>query len=318
MELKQKPEDFIVEEVIELDKRQGNYLYAKLVKKNYNTIDAINLISKVLNIQRNDIGFAGNKDKVAITTQYISLYKVKKEDLLKLNIKDIKVIPLYSGFTPIFLGQLTGNNFRIKNDLKLRRLRLDAMVNYYGEQRFSSNNKDVGKAILLKNYKKACLLINDPKVNSLLKINNNAEKALKLLDRRLLSLYINAFQSYLWNEIAKSYIRENYRKYITYKDLLFIERPKTNVTIPLISYDTKFKNPLVKRIYFNLMRKEGITQENYEYGLLPKLISKTGYRQLFIKVRNFRISRDHIEFFLPKGSYDTIFIKNIEALLSKQ
>lgn len=317
MELKQKPEDFIVEEIIDLDRRAGAYIYVKLVKRNLNTIDVINQISKILNIPRIQIGFAGNKDKVAITTQYISLNNIKKEQIQAIHIPDVKLTPLHSGSKPIFLGQLLGNNFRVKSNIRIRGLRIDSMVNYYGQQRFSSNNKDVGKAILLKNYKEACRLINDQRINNFLKNTNNAEKALKLLDKRLLSLYVNAYQSYLWNEVAKTFIRENYRKYINYDNLLFVERPKSNMQIPLISYDTVFKNPYIKRIYFNLMKKESIKTSDYEESIFPKLISKTGYRPLFVKVRNFHASGDFIEFFLPKGSYATIFMKYLEALTKK-
>ena len=315
MELKQNPEDFIVHEIIDLDRKPGDYLYVEVTKKDLNTQDVINEICRVLNLQKRSVGFAGNKDKKAITTQYFSLYKVKKDSLSKIKIKDVKITPLHYGSRPIFLGALTGNHFKIRYNKPIsRRIRLDSMVNYYGEQRFSSNNKDIGKAMLERNFKKACTLIDNAKVNDYLKRKDDPIGALKIIDRSLLSLYINAFQAYLWNEVAKRFIRENYKHKIEHEGLYFVERPRTRVSIPLISFDAKIKNKTLARYYLELLRREGIRFFHYNLPEFQNLISKTSFRPLFIKVSNFRVYKDFIEFDLPKGSFATIFLKNLEAI----
>ena len=88
MKIKENPEDFIVEEVINLEKNPGEYLYIELKKKNWNTLTLINKLVRVLNIPRKFIGFAGSKDKKAITTQYISIFRAKKQDIEKIKIKE--------------------------------------------------------------------------------------------------------------------------------------------------------------------------------------------------------------------------------------
>src|SRR3989344_5751746 len=129
MKIKEKPEDFIVEEVINLNKGGGDYSYLRLTKKNWNTLDILNKISIILKIPRKYIGFAGNKDRRAITTQYISVYKVTKEKLEKLNITDANLEFLGYGKTPITLGSLLGNRFKIKLDSPIKkRIRLDYTV----------------------------------------------------------------------------------------------------------------------------------------------------------------------------------------------
>jgi len=311
-----KPEDFIVDEIIDLDNKPGNYLYVKLVKKNLNTLDIINELSTALKIPRSYIGFAGNKDKHAVTTQYISLYNVKKESLKNFKILNAHLIPLHYGSRPIVLGSLIGNHFKVKVDFKIkRRIRFDYLVNYFGEQRFSSNNKDVGKALLVRDFRKACRLINNDKINNYLKNNpNDYIGALKTLDKYLLSLYVNAFQAYLWNEVAKSIIIKTHKKYIIYENLLFVERPKSNFIIPLISYDTKFKNNFIKDFYIELLKKENISLVNYFIREFPNITFKTSSRPLFVKVKSLKVYKDHIEFDLPKGSFATVFIKNLKAL----
>ena len=189
------------------------------------------------------------------------------------------------------------------------------MVNYYGEQRFSSNNPEIGKALLLKNFKKACELINNEKIKDYLKTNNNYVSALKLIDRNLLSLYVNAFQAHLWNEVAKRYIRDNYKRIISCEGLLFVERPKKNIFIPLISVDTRLKQGDIKKYYLDILKREGVTQTDYFIKEFPNLVSDTSSRPLFVKVSNFRLSKDYLEFYLPKGAFATVLMSYLEALL---
>ena len=111
--IKQLPEDFIVKEIndIKFDDN-GQYSYFLLKKKNYNTLRAIQQISKKLRINEKNIEFAGNKDKNAITEQVISIYKGNK-NIENINIKDIELKFLGQGNERIFLGNLKGNEFII-------------------------------------------------------------------------------------------------------------------------------------------------------------------------------------------------------------
>ena len=79
--LKKQPEDFNVREVMDLKlSPQGQYSYYLLKKRNYTTERAVQRVSEMLHIPRKIINFAGNKDKVAVTEQYISINKdIKKE-----------------------------------------------------------------------------------------------------------------------------------------------------------------------------------------------------------------------------------------------
>ena len=90
--IKQKPEDFIVEEITGIKpKESGRYIYYKLKKTNYTVLRALEHIAARLNIPLKKIGFAGTKDKAAVTTQYISFDSVKKERIDNIELKDIKL-----------------------------------------------------------------------------------------------------------------------------------------------------------------------------------------------------------------------------------
>lgn len=107
-------EDFIVEEIGDHSINSGPFLICKLTKTNWDQHRAIKAIASGLGISHQRIGFAGTKDKRAITTQYISLYKITPDEIENLKIPDISLSPL--GYTqhPIELGNLTENVFFIR------------------------------------------------------------------------------------------------------------------------------------------------------------------------------------------------------------
>ena len=123
-EIKREPEDFVVEEitpakkVLKIGKKykfkegQGDQLICVLQKRNWDTNLAISEISNRLFVSRKRIGFAGTKDKRAVTTQRISLWKIKNAE--RLSIKDMILTPLENSDTRIDLGDLWGNRFTIK------------------------------------------------------------------------------------------------------------------------------------------------------------------------------------------------------------
>ena len=72
--IKQIPEDFIVNEVIDIKLNpKGSYSYFILKKKDYATPAAIEKIARFLNIPVKKVGYAGAKDRRAVTTQLISI-----------------------------------------------------------------------------------------------------------------------------------------------------------------------------------------------------------------------------------------------------
>ena len=86
MILKKLPEDFIVEEIIDLEilSHNAGYKLFCLEKKNIETFYIIRYISKRCNIPLNAIGIDGLKDKYALTRQYLTIpqkydIKIKEE-----------------------------------------------------------------------------------------------------------------------------------------------------------------------------------------------------------------------------------------------
>ncbi len=284
MKLKQIPEDFIVKEIINLKLEPGKYLYYKLTKKNWNTLDIIKELSSRLKTK--DIGFAGNKDRNALTTQYIST--PKKIDF---KIKDTEFEFLGTGKDRIYLGSLEGNEFIITiRDLEKKLSAPKEMINYFGEQRFSTKNALVGRLLIKKQFKEASSELN------LTSENNDFVKSLRSLGLKELRFYIHAYQSELWNKLA--------------------EKSKKKI-LPLIGFLTEGKD------YDSILKQEGITKKDFILRSIPELSSEGSERERVIKIKKFKtleftddeLNADKykqiISFTLPKGSYATVVIKNL-------
>jgi tRNA pseudouridine13 synthase len=176
--IKEKPEDFIVEEItkdgeilrvnqnFEKNDEEGDFVVFVLQKRLWDTYQALLKISKALNRGKKAFGFAGTKDRRAITTQLASFYKVEKQKLLAIRIKDIKINGAWKSKQGIRLGELLGNRFEILvktknyeeeyfNEFK----KLCKIPNYFGPQRFGArkNNFDIGIKLLKRDFESATL-----------------------------------------------------------------------------------------------------------------------------------------------------------------
>lgn len=135
--IKQVPEDFIVGEIIEnkqildprkeefeLPGRTGLFLHFVLIKRNIDTSDALDWISKLWKVQREDINIAGLKDKRAITAQRVSIWGVKdaveKREIKEIDLPTISTKSHTFRLREIRLGELWGNYF----DITLRDIHL--------------------------------------------------------------------------------------------------------------------------------------------------------------------------------------------------
>jgi len=166
--IKQLPEDFVVKEISNIKTDvNGQYAYFILKKTNITTVGALEILSKKFGIPLKNFGFAGNKDKNAITEQKISMFRGSK-NFENFEFNNIELKYLGNKKEHVSLGDLEGNEFVITirnlktgeiNKIKILQNKKIKIPNLYGPQRFSKNNSLVGKAIIKKDFKKAVELI---------------------------------------------------------------------------------------------------------------------------------------------------------------
>jgi len=184
---KQTKDDFVVTEVPLYEfSGEGEHLIIKIRKKDLSTWDAVEILANFVGCKTRDIGYAGLKDKNAMTVQSLSIHKQYEEKLKSFKHDNIKILETTYHNNKIKVGHLKGNKFFIrlkrvnlidcrKIEAALSEIVTCGMPNYFGFQRFGIEGD---------NYKKGKAII---------------EGTLKEKRRNLKQMYINAYQSYLFN-----------------------------------------------------------------------------------------------------------------------
>ena len=300
--IKDKPKDFIVDEVINLNLDGGKYVYFKLKKENFTTIKALELIAMRLNLKLKNFGFAGNKDKKAITTQACSVFGANEDKLKDLKLSNIKIEILGRGKSPISLGDLEGNSFKIF--VKAEKIKkTDFFVNYYGEQRFgiNCNNHIIGKYLLERRFKQACNNLNLSKINPI--------NSLREFGARKLKFFLHSYQSYLWNSLIYEKLKEEDGFEVPYclGKYKFLDKKIKNFKVNLPNFDTDDYN--------HILKKENLVKEAFLIRELPELVSETNFRDIITEVKDLKVKKEKegyfLSFFLNKGSYATVFLKKL-------
>jgi tRNA pseudouridine13 synthase len=183
--IKASAEDFIVEEITEggiplkldtdytpsmlglQEEPEGKFASFVLQKTNWNTVQALKLVSSKLGRGVRSVGFAGTKDRTAKSTQLCSIFGVDPQALMRVHAKDIKINGAWRSGKKVELGELSGNRFEIVvRDIDRPEIISDLeqslnqrFPNYFGGQRFGSrnNNPDVGADILKGDFKGAVM-----------------------------------------------------------------------------------------------------------------------------------------------------------------
>jgi tRNA pseudouridine13 synthase len=157
---KVEPEDFQVEELpAYLPSGQGEHLYLWIEKRDLSTQDAVRQIASALGVDEREVGYAGQKDRRAVTRQWISAHT--KRDALELSDQRIHVLSTSRHGNKLRLGHTRGNRFVIRlrgtdaaaperAQAIVTRLGREGLPNFFGAQRFGrkGDNAILGAALL--------------------------------------------------------------------------------------------------------------------------------------------------------------------------
>jgi tRNA pseudouridine13 synthase len=191
--IRQSAEDFVVEELLvdgskaEINQivihqvlgsspTKNRYLLCVMIKRNWDTFQAIKLVANQLGIHAKQIQIAGIKDARAVTAQHITVEDVSTEDILKVRLKDIEIRPIGYFRSKLSSYYLLGNSFNVtiraisrsESTIKRRVTKIigefeaiGGVPNFFGHQRFGTTRPIthlVGKAIAKGNLRKAAML----------------------------------------------------------------------------------------------------------------------------------------------------------------
>lgn len=199
--LKQQNADFEVTE-LPLTPPSGvdadEHIWLYIEKNGANTAWVAKRIAQLANVKEMDVGYAGMKDRHAISRQWFSVYlpRVEAPDFTQLNDHEITVLEQTRHSKKLRRGELLGNRFVIRlRDVKgnqtaiehnLEQIKALGVPNYFGQQRFGhdGNNIEAGRAMLA------------------------GETRIKQRNKK--SIYLSAIRSLLFNEVLAARIEQGH------------------------------------------------------------------------------------------------------------
>ncbi|MCD2344332.1 tRNA pseudouridine(13) synthase TruD [Ideonella azotifigens] len=199
--LKRLNEDFIVTELpLQLPSGEGEHIWLDIEKNGANTAFVAQQLAEAAGVQERDVGYAGLKDRYAITRQWFSIYlpigkgKGETPDLTQLQHPEFKVLGQSRHVKKLRPGDLQGNRFRIVlRDLtgdrealetSLKAVASHGVPNYFGAQRFGfeGGNVEQGRAMLARE----------------IRVRNPKKKG----------IYLSAVRSFVFNEVLALRIQQ--------------------------------------------------------------------------------------------------------------
>jgi len=390
MRLKAHPEDFRVEELINLPKGTARFAYYRVEKVGIPTPLAQLFLAQALGVKPKEVFLPALKDSRAVAVQYASV--PLRGDLPG----EIHRGPLRAwlvGYGPRRLEgrDLLGNRFRIlvrglspdgARALRdgLLRIATQGFPNYFDEQRFGSLSPlgSPGKAILerdavgalrfylaeelrgdpegVREFKRLArehwgewgfLLERAPRPSNFRSVlaflkdhPSDYRKALNLIPPRLLSLFLSAYQSLLWNRILGRWIVLNFPAVVN------LEIAGENLPVPISVPDgtlprlrrEKLALPHNRaryggeweRIAQEVLAEEGMNFQDLKARIVERAYLSKAERPIWCFPEELELEEPRedelypgrkaleVDFTLPSGSYGTLYIKASWALVHKQ
>lgn len=201
--LKRFNEDFAVTELpLQLPSGEGEHIWLDIEKNGANTAFVAQQLAEAAGVQERDVGYAGLKDRWAVTRQWFSIYLPSGKtgetpDLTQLQHPEFKVLAQSRHVKKLRPGDLQGNRFRIvlrdvtgdpeamqALEANLKAVAAQGVPNYFGAQRFGfeGGNVEQGRAMLARE----------------IRVRNPKKKG----------LYLSAVRSFVFNEVLALRIQQ--------------------------------------------------------------------------------------------------------------
>jgi tRNA pseudouridine13 synthase len=163
--IKASPEHFQVEEVLPYAPcGEGEHVFVRLRRQGWNTADVGQALGRCFGLKSADVGWAGRKDKNAVTTQSFSLRlpmsQPMKEIESMLAALPFELVDLQRHRNKLKMGHVAANRFSIilsqvpPHALDAARaiadkIRQVGIPNYFGAQRFGIQLRNIDRAVAL-------------------------------------------------------------------------------------------------------------------------------------------------------------------------
>lgn len=318
--IKSFPEDFKVSEILPfVPSGEGEHCYLRIAKRQLNTDEVVRKLAKLAQVRTSDIGYAGLKDKAAISEQWFSVHlpQHNQPDWSELCSDKIELLEQTHHLRKLRIGALTGNKFSlVVRDIqgcqsqitdRLAQIKNEGVPNYFGEQRFGNMNTNLNRAVEL------------------------FTGTSKLRKGPLRSIVISAARSFLFNQILAERINNRTWNQLIHGDVMILDGSTSFFAVDAID------ETLIQRLRTLDIHPSGAlwgggnmpvdktcryleinTLSQFPLFLqgLEKLGLKQERRALRVKVADLTwhfidATTLQIEFVLPPGSYATMVLREL-------
>ena len=193
--IRSSPEDFVVEEIPRVKPEgEGGHLWLWVEKRSANTDWVAKELARVTDCVPRDVGYAGLKDRHAVTRQWFSVpaNSTTQENLELASIEGVRVLESQQHTRKLKRGTLDGNRFQLKirqfegdkdeAAARLEQIRATGVPNYFGPQRFGNRGQNVGHGF------------------------ESLQRRARLPHNKR-SIYLSAIRSYLFNQVLAERVR---------------------------------------------------------------------------------------------------------------
>lgn len=294
--LKVEPHDFVVDEAMAFEPAgSGEHALLRLEKINRTTAEVAEHLARIHRIAPLDVGYAGMKDKRAVTRQWFSLRGVESVSSTAIESAGLRVLDTNRHTRKLRRGEIAANRFQItlrdvaSNERPTVKRLTDALdelkeqgaPNYFGGQRFGRDNLSVARRWL-------------------------ARRRRSRTSKFKQGLYLSVLRSYLFNEVLDGRVRSsNWRDPIA-GDVLVNGLPSG----PLWGRGRSSVSALAATIEEHALGPHGEIREGLEHAGL-----KQDRRALVLNAADFdwSVSADSLRltFSLPAGGYATSFLAEV-------
>jgi len=156
--IRSRPEDFRVEEIpLYPPLGHGDHTFVSIEKRSRTTEDVAQTLARFAGVRARDVGYAGRKDREAVTTQWFSVPALDPQRACELAGPGLRVHAAVRHPHKLRTGQLRGNRFRIvvrevapdagaRAIGRFEALVRDGMPNRFGAQRFGRDGDNALRA----------------------------------------------------------------------------------------------------------------------------------------------------------------------------
>lgn len=315
---KASPEDFVVEELPAYQPvGEGEHLFVWVEKRGRTTQEVARALARAAGVPEREVGWAGLKDRQAVTRQYLSLpAKQAEAGLAGFALPGVTVLSSARHRNKLKAGHLRGNRFTLTlrevRDVGAARAAVEALgrsglPNWFGEQRFGAagDNAARGKAIL--------------------------QAGGRHRDRFERKLFLSAYQSLLFNRVlalrleagtlGRALAGDVLEKHLTGGEFVCeapdVDQPRVDAfevsaTGPLFGPKMRAPAGEVARVEASVLEAEGVTAALFEAGRGETAGARRLLRvPLEASVEDSGGGLLRLTFELPAGSYATSVLREV-------